>query len=159
VHPVVGGVVGVGREGTGAAVGVDAVPAVHPVGDRVQLVVARGEVAEVAGGGRVVPVRREVRHDVGRVRVHVDRTGEDQFLPTGRGLVGERAGGQPRSGGRPQRTGVRAGVARSLVEPDAADLALGVVPDLGADLDRAVVVGRGDGRGGEVVPDRARTGR
>src|SRR5205823_5771744 len=70
---------------------------------------------------RVVPHVGVVGGDVGGVRLDGDGGGEVGLLPAGGGFVGEGDAGQLGPGAAPERAGVRAGVARPLVEPDPGD--------------------------------------
>src|SRR4029077_3512612 len=152
VDPVVVGVVGVGREGPGAAVFVEAVAA-FGVGQHfeVALMQDRGaggrRVAHLPGGVGVVPVGGEVGGDVGRVRLDVHRAGEFALLPAGGRFAFEGRFAEQLAADGPQRTDMGAGVGRRFVEADAVDRPRDVAADLYADRDRAVVTGVGDGRG------------
>src|SRR5205807_1079153 len=91
---------------------------------------------QAAGGDRVAAAGAVVRGDVRGARGHRDRVAEADLLPAGRGLVGERGLAEQLAARGPQAADVRSGGARALVEPDAADVPVGVGLELDADLDR-----------------------
>src|SRR6476660_4339749 len=107
------------------------------------------------GVAGVVAERGEVRGDVDRARGDRYRSGEVDLLPAGRGLVGERRGGELGPGRAPEGAGVDPGVAGALVEPDAGDLAVDVGLELHHELDAGAVCDARVRRRGRGGPDRA----
>ena len=138
VDEVVRRAVGVGREATCRGVAVAAV-----VGRGRRQVALRQRAAEEAGRHRVVTLGREVGDDVGRAGGHLERLRQRRRLPAGGRLVGERDGGEPGPGRRPDRAGVGAVVADALEEADRLDRAVARRGEGHAELQRRPVVGGG----------------
>src|SRR5450755_1325350 len=107
---------------------------------------------EIASIGGVMPPRSEVGRDISGVGGHRHGRGEGRRLPPAGGLVPKGGTRQATAGGRPERTGVRPRVSRSLVELDAGDMTGHCRYETHTDLSRTAVA-RGVGlRHGRATP-------
>ena len=152
IDPVVAGVKTGGGEPAAAAVPVKPVGAVFAVRQCAERC-AVNPCCEVGAVDGVPAVGCVVGGDVGGVGGDGDGRGEVDLLPAGRGLTGERGGGEQRAGARPQFAHVRARVTRALVEPHTRDVTRRRRAELYTQLDRRRVVRRCHSRSHRIAPD------
>src|SRR5262245_22592930 len=134
IDPVIGRAPGGSGEGTGGAVGIDAIAAGDAIAQGMQGSTINACGSEVADVTAEVSVVRVIGGDVDGVGGDWNRRREVHLLPAGGGLVGEGGGGEQRAGARPEVADVSAGVGRRLVETDGDDVAGGIGAELDAEF-------------------------